>query len=241
MSFLQKVDRALARNHGNQSRLCHVSGGSTAIPGNSNRTVSARRCLYRTRWQGLLCCRSGLQVPAISIVEEMAGLELRSCSRLRVDLRNGLQIHRAASQPRIDVYSSVVGQDVRPPTYFWARRWFLRILGLVYLIAFVSLWVQVDGLVGTNGMSPVSRFLPAARQQLGSDAYSLLPTLCWFNSSNAFLHFLCGGGAFLSLLLILGIAPALLLVALFVFYLSLTIAGQVFLSFQWDVLLLETG
>jgi len=133
------------------------------------------------------------------------------------------------------------GKDVRPPTYFWARRWFLRILGLVYLIAFVSLWVQVDGLVGTNGMSPVSRFLPAARQQLGSDAYSLLPTLCWFNSSNAFLHFLCGGGAFLSLLLILGIAPALLLVALFVFYLSLTIAGQVFLSFQWDVLLLETG
>jgi hypothetical protein len=133
------------------------------------------------------------------------------------------------------------GNDVRPPSYLWARRWFLRILGVVYLIAFVSLWVQVDGLVGTSGMSPVSRFLPAARQQLGSDAYFLLPTLCWFNSSNAFLHFLCGGGAFLSLLLILGIAPALLLVALFVFYLSLAVAGQVFLSFQWDVLLLETG
>jgi hypothetical protein len=39
----------------------------------------------------------------------------------------------------------------------------------------------------------------------------------------------------------LGIAPALSLVALFVFYLSLTIAGQTFLSFQWDILLLETG
>ena len=33
------------------------------------------------------------------------------------------------------------GEDVRPPTYFWARRWFLRALGLIYLIAFVSLWV----------------------------------------------------------------------------------------------------
>jgi lipase maturation factor 1 len=43
------------------------------------------------------------------------------------------------------------------------------------------------------------------------------------------------------LLLILGIAPALSLAVLFVFYLSLTIAGQVFFSFQWDVLLLETG
>jgi lipase maturation factor 1 len=133
------------------------------------------------------------------------------------------------------------GKDVRPPTYFWARRWFLRILGLIYLIAFVSLWVQVDGLVGNNGMSPVGRFLPAVRQQLGPDAYFLLPTLCWFDSSNAFLYFLCGGGVVLSLLLIFGIAPALLLAVLFVFYLSLTIAGQVFLNFQWDVLLLETG
>ena len=133
------------------------------------------------------------------------------------------------------------GKDVRPPTYFWARRWFLRALGLIYLIAFVSLWVQVDGLVGSNGMSPVNQFLPAVRGQLGPGAYWLLPTLCWFNSSNAFLHFLCGGGVVLSLLLIFGIAPAISLVALFVFYLSLTIAGQVFLSFQWDILLLETG
>jgi predicted DCC family thiol-disulfide oxidoreductase YuxK len=133
------------------------------------------------------------------------------------------------------------GKDVRPPTYFWARRWFLRMLGLVYLIAFVSLWIQVDGLVGSNGMSPVSQFLPAVHQQLGLDAYFLLPTLCWFDSTNAFLHFLCGGGVVLSLLLIFGVAPALSLVVLFVFYLSLTIAGQVFLNFQWDVLLLETG
>jgi predicted DCC family thiol-disulfide oxidoreductase YuxK len=133
------------------------------------------------------------------------------------------------------------GKDVRPPTYFWARRWFLRMLGLIYLIAFVSLWVQVDGLVGSNGMSPVSQFLPAVRQQVGLDAYFLLPTLCWFDSSNAFLHFLCGGGVVLSLLLIFGVAPALSLVVLFIFYLSLTIAGQVFFNFQWDVLLLEAG
>jgi len=133
------------------------------------------------------------------------------------------------------------GKDVRPPTYFWARRWFLRMLGLIYLMAFVSLWVQVDGLVGSNGMSPVGQFLPAVRQQVGPVAYFLLPTLCWFDSSNTFLHFLCGGGVVLSLLLIFGIAPAVLLATLFVFYLSLAIAGQVFLNFQWDVLLLETG
>src|SRR5216110_3044080 len=133
------------------------------------------------------------------------------------------------------------GRDVRPPTYFWARRWFLRAVGLIYLIAFVSLWVQVDGLVGSDGVSPVNQFLPAVYERFGRSAYSLLPTLCWFNSSNSFLHFLCSGGVVLSLLLIVGIAPALSLVALFVFYLSLILAGQTFLSFQWDILLLETG
>jgi len=133
------------------------------------------------------------------------------------------------------------GDDVRPPKYFWARRWFLRALGLIFLIAFVSLWVQIDGLIGSNGITPVREFLPAARAQLGNRALSILPTLCWFSASDAFLYFLCGGGVALSLLLIFGIAPALSLVALFVFYLSLTIAGQTFLSFQWDILLLETG
>jgi len=133
------------------------------------------------------------------------------------------------------------GADVRPPTYFAARRWFLRALGLVYLIAFVSLWVQVDGLVGANGILPVSQFLSAAHEQLGGRAYAILPTLCWFNSGNAFLHFLCGGGVVLSLLLICGIVPVACLIALFVFYLSLTIAGQTFLNFQWDILLLEAG
>ncbi len=133
------------------------------------------------------------------------------------------------------------GEDVRSPTYFWARRWFLRTVGLIYLIAFVSLWVQVDGLIGANGISPVNQFLPAVYEQLGRHAYSLLPTLCWFNSSNTFLHLLCGGGVAFSLLLVLEIAPAICLIALFVSYLSLTIAGQTFLSFQWDILLLETG
>ena len=133
------------------------------------------------------------------------------------------------------------GKDVRPPTYFWARRWFLRALGVIYLIAFLSLWVQVDGLIGSDGISPINRFLPAVHERLGDRAYWVLPTLCWFNSSNAFLDFLCAGGIALSLLLIAGFVPVISLIALFVFYLSLTIAGQTFLSFQWDILLLETG
>ncbi|HEV2803906.1 MAG TPA: lipase maturation factor family protein [Chthoniobacterales bacterium] len=133
------------------------------------------------------------------------------------------------------------GPDVRRPTYFRARDLFLRSLGAIYLIAFVSLWLQVDGLIGKHGILPIGQHLQLAKQELGSDAYFLLPTLCWLNSSDVFLHFLCGAGAVISILLIARLAPVLSLAALFVLYLSLTIAGQTFLSFQWDILLLETG
>ena len=133
------------------------------------------------------------------------------------------------------------GNDVRQPTYFATRRIFLRALGLIFLIAFVSLWVQIDGLVGSRGISPVAQFLPAAEAQFGDRARSVLPTLVWFNSSDTFLHVLCGTGALFCLLLVAGLVPALALLVLYVTYLSLTIAGQTFLSFQWDILLLETG
>jgi predicted DCC family thiol-disulfide oxidoreductase YuxK len=139
------------------------------------------------------------------------------------------------------VTSLLWGEEVRRPTYNHACRWFLRFLGLIYLIAFLSFWVQVDGLIGDRGLMPVPQLLTDAHTQLGGQAYLALPTLCWLNSSNAFLHFLCGAGAALSVLLIVGIAPILCLVLLFASYLSLTVVGQTFFSFQWDVLLLETG
>src|SRR5579864_5870685 len=103
-------------------------------------------------------------------------------------------VYKLISQNRR--FASVVtrlfwGRDVRPPTYFIARRRFLRGLGVIFLIAFVSLWVQIDGLVGTNGISPVAEFLPRVHAQLGNRALWFLPTLCWLNPSDAFLHFLC--------------------------------------------------
>ena len=133
------------------------------------------------------------------------------------------------------------GTDVRRPSYVTTRSVFLRCLGAIYLIAFVSLWTQVDGLIGTDGISPVADYLAAARDHYGANARWLLPTLCWLNASNAFLHLLCSAGVVASLLLVGGVVPAVCLLVLFVSYLSLTIAGQSFLSFQWDILLLEAG
>ena len=133
------------------------------------------------------------------------------------------------------------GNDVRRPTYFKSSDLFVRSLGAVYLIAFVSLWLQIDGLIGEHGVLPIGQHLQLAREQLGENAFFLFPTLCWLDSSNAFLHVLCGAGAVISILLMAGLAPVVSLALLFVLYLSLTIAGQTFLSFQWDILLLEAG
>jgi len=48
-------------------------------------------------------------------------------------------------------------------------------------------------------------------------------------------------GCAVSLLLLVGIQPTWSLIILFVLYLSLLHAGQTFLMFQWDILLLEAG
>jgi lipase maturation factor len=127
------------------------------------------------------------------------------------------------------------------PTYYRAQRWFLRLLGLIYLIAFVSFWIQVDGLIGSKGIAPAAPWLEEMRNRLGTEAYRVAPTLCWLNSSDWFLHVLCAAGVLFSLLLVLEIAPVLCLGLLWTFYLSLSVAGQVFMNFQWDYLLLEAG
>ena len=143
-------------------------------------------------------------------------------------------------------WSGLTADPVDPrKSFVITRAVFLRGLGVVYLIAFVSLWVQIDGLIGSRGVLPLDNYLAAVRAQT-ADASALhrfleLPTLCWFSSSEAFLHFLCAGGAVLSCALIIGVLPAPTLALLWLFYLSLLHAGQDFLSFQWDSLLLETG
>ena len=134
------------------------------------------------------------------------------------------------------------GRSPEPLSHRLTISIFLRGLGLIYLIAFISLWMQISGLVGSHGILPIGNYLEAVRGQFSSPTrYFEFPTLCWLSSSDGFLQFLCGGGAVMSLMLIAGVAPIFVLVGLWVFYLSLLTAGQDFLSFQWDILLLEAG
>ena len=137
------------------------------------------------------------------------------------------------------------GQHVEQPSHFLTRWFFLRLLGLIYLIAFVSLWTQVDGLIGSHGIMPAAHFMESARNWASEhnpwQTRWVLPTLCWFSTSDAFLRFLCWGGAVLALLVIFDVAAAPALALSWLFYLSLSTVSDDFLGYQWDTLLLETG
>jgi hypothetical protein len=128
-----------------------------------------------------------------------------------------------------------------PPTTHLVRGLLVRLLAGVHLVAFASFWFQAQGLIGPHGILPIADFLDAVRAQIGGEAYARVPTLFWLSSGGAALHLVCAAGVVVSVLAIAGFAPLLCFVVLWALYLSIVQAGQDFMSFQWDVLLLEAG
>jgi hypothetical protein len=133
------------------------------------------------------------------------------------------------------------GRGAEPSTYARATWLFLRLLGIVYLIAFWSLGDQILGLSGHDGILPADRYMAGARALPGLSRFWLLPTVAWVSASDASLQAMCLGGGALAALLVAGILPAVVLPLLWLIYLSLSVVCREFLSYQWDALLLETG
>ncbi len=133
------------------------------------------------------------------------------------------------------------GRDLGPETHRHTRRIFLTLLGVVYLAAFASLAAQVQGLLGSGGIAPAAPALDAAGPDLGLSRLWRAPTLLWLWRSDAALRSFCVAGILGSVLLVAGVAPRLLAALLWLLYLSFVTAGGIFLRYQWDALLLETG
>ncbi len=136
---------------------------------------------------------------------------------------------------------TATGQTLEAPRFQLSRWLFLRLLGAVYLLAFASLIPQLTGLVGADGLLPAADYLDRARDFFGARAYYQFPTLAWIAAGDAALLLFGWGGMALAVLAIAGVAPIPTFTLLWALYLSLTVAGQEFLSFQWDILLLEAG
>jgi len=118
---------------------------------------------------------------------------------------------------------------------------FLKALGLIYLIAFVSFGVQADGLIGSQGVLPLTNYLRGMHEAMGMRAWWYAPTVFWASSSDLALRVAWIAGAVLSIAVTLRFLRRTCLTVLLILYLSVSTAGQDFWSFQWDILLLEAG
>jgi lipase maturation factor 1 len=125
---------------------------------------------------------------------------------------------------------------------FVIGRWlFFRGLALSYLFGFASLGFQMKGLYGERGILPVAPYLEAVANNLGAARFWRVPTIFWVSASDSMLVAVCWIGALAAVALAIGLWHRPLLFLCWFLFLSISTVGRDFLSFQWDILLLEVG
>jgi hypothetical protein len=129
------------------------------------------------------------------------------------------------------------------PTYWLTRFLILRLLGLIYAVAFGVAIHQIVPLIGANGLLPVGMFLDRVSESLGSRSagFLRLPSLFWFGHSDAILLTTAWIGLLLSCVVVAGYANSILLAVLWFLYMSFVHAGQDWYGYGWEIQLLETG
>jgi len=127
------------------------------------------------------------------------------------------------------------------PGHLWPRWIFLRGLGLIYFSAFYSLYFQIKGLIGPNGILPAVDYLQLVTTSLHGKRFWFAPSLLWFGAGNHALMALCWGGLIAAALVVLNLWPRVSLALCFVFFLSFVSVAQDFSSYQSDGMLLEAG
>lgn len=151
----------------------------------------------------------------------------------------------ADHRPLVDkVTRWLFDEDLRSSRFDIARWLFLRLLGLTVVIAFVSLGVQVLGLIGSSGIVPatetVERLQEADANRDGSIFWQMPTLFWWIVPTDTALTGLSAVGAVLGVALMFGVWPRAVLVCIWAAYLSFMSVGGPFLGYQWDALLLET-
>jgi lipase maturation factor 1 len=126
-----------------------------------------------------------------------------------------------------------------PTSYTIIASLFPRFLGLIYFFAFGAFIFQIKGLIGEQGILPLKDYLFVIRHYYSKNQFYYAPTLFWLNSSDRMIMGIVILGLGLSIGLMFGFMPPLMLGLLYVLYLSIITGGQDFLSFGWEGFLLE--
>ncbi len=122
--------------------------------------------------------------------------------------------------------------------YRRTRFLFLRGLGFIYFIAFVSLAGQVLPLIGHDGLLPADDYLVRLRAR-AADVF--LPTIFWWNCSDHVLYYGAWVGVAVSALVMLGLSNAIVMAFLWFLYMSYVHVGQIFYGYGWETMTLEAG
>src|SRR4028118_867303 len=119
-------------------------------------------------------------------------------------------------------WGEIPGIKATPPTYWLTRLVILRLLGLIYAIAFLVAINQIIPLIGSNGLLPVGIYLKKISGALGSDwaGFMRLPSLFWLGHSGTALLGVAWVGFVASCVVVAGYANALLLAILWFLYMS---------------------
>jgi len=146
-----------------------------------------------------------------------------------------------------------VGQDGIDELVHQTDGFILGGISLVYAYAFLSFYLDAGGLYGKNGIQPVEEFLsrnaPAVDNSIGIvEEYLKFPSVVAVSRrfempTDAVLDITALVGFSLSCLAVSfrRLRISIVFAILLTLYLSLYLVGQTFLSFQWDILLLEVG
>jgi len=129
------------------------------------------------------------------------------------------------------------------PTYQITRFILLRLLGLVYAVAFLIAAQQLIPLVGSHGLLPLDLFLQRVREAVGSDweGFLRIPSIFWLNHSDTALLTVSWIGFGLACVAIAGFGNSILFFVLWALYLSIIHVGQDWYSYGWETQLCETG
>jgi len=141
-----------------------------------------------------------------------------------------------------DQQAITLTQD-NPPTYWLTRFMILRLLGLVYAVAFLVAINQLVPLIGSNGLLPLGNYLSLVSHSLGSDfaGFVRLPSIFWLWHSDGALLMVAWTGFILSCLMVVGYTNAPVLGVIWFLYMSIVHVGQDWYGYGWEIQLGETG
>lgn len=140
-------------------------------------------------------------------------------------------------------FGDAVGGVLQQRLLIWGL--FLRGIGFVLCLSYVSISFQIVPLAGKNGVTPIALFLKALKEDVPSSVkrFFKFPTIFWLlGSSDLVLRMSVACGFFATLAAVIGIGGeynTILFAIGWAIYLSLNYA--IGLTFPWDAFLLEAS